>query len=240
MQREPLAYRELTALLAPYAPLTISGATLPTLLSKLPVGMLDSWADLNTFINNKIMPTTSWSSGLLSSAASVFPSSASTDLPGTEVSPSMTQIERYGVDKETAKAIDSLLMKYRFAEDTHGINDEAKLCLGKCDNADWGEAQDYAACIRSIAQKERTLQQQDTRRAKLKVEAVFSGSDVMIGKRGQEYFEQSWQHDEFRECLDFSTKTYPKANHDSLVIDYEKGALRNVFKSIAGLERGRN
>jgi hypothetical protein len=152
--------------------------------------MMDSWADLNIFINNKVMPSASWSGGLLSSAASLFSSSASTDIPGTEISASTTPAERYGVDGETAKAIDELSMKYRFAEDITGVNDEAKLCLRKCEDADWGEAQDYAACIRSIAQNERTLQQQNPGGAKLKVQAFFSDSDIMIGKRGQEYFEQ--------------------------------------------------
>ena len=210
-----------------------SDATLPTLLSKLPTGMMDSWADLNIFVNNKVMPSASWSGGLLSSAGSLFSSSASTDLPGTEVSTATTPAERYGVDEETAKAIAKLSMKYKFAEDTNGANDEAKLCLRKCEDADWGEAQDYAACIMSIAQNERTLQLQNPGRAKLKVEAFFSGSDIMIGKRGQEYFEQCWQQDEFKKSLDFATKTYPKANHDSLIMDYKKGALRDVFEKVA-------
>jgi hypothetical protein len=200
--------------------------------------MMDSWADLNIFINSKVMPSASWSGGLLSSAASRFSSSASTDIPGTEVSISTTSAERYGVDVGMAKEIDELSMKYRFAEYTNGVNDEVKLCLRKCEDADWGEAQGYAACIRLIAQNERTLQQQNPGRAKLKVEAFFSGSDIMIGKRGQEYFEQCWQQDEFKEILDFATKTYPKANHDSVIMDYKNGALRDVFENVARLGGG--
>lgn len=126
-------------------------------------------------------------------------------------------------------------MKYKFAEGIKGINDEAKLCLRMCEDADWGEAQDYATCMKVIAQRERTLQQQDPGRAKLNVEAFFAGSDIMIGKRGQEYFEQCWQQNECKESLDFATKTYPKTNHDSVLIDYKKGALRDVFEKIARL-----
>ncbi len=200
--------------------------------------MMDSWADLSIFINNKVMPSASWSGGLLSSAASLFSSSASTDIPSTEISISTTPAERYGVDGETAKAIDELSMKFRFAEDITGVNDEAKLCLRKCEDADWGEAQDYAACIRSIAQNERTLQQQNPGGAKLKVEAFFSGSDIMIGKRGQEYFEQCWRQDVCKESLDFATKTYPNTNHDSVIMDYKKGALRDVFEKVARLGGG--
>ena len=129
-------------------------------------------------------------------------------------------------------------MKFRFAEDTTGVNDEAKLCLRKCEDADWGEGQDYVACIRSIAQNERMLQQQDPGGAKLKVEAFFSGSDIMIGKRGQEYFEQCWRQDVCKESLEFATKTYPDTNHDSVIMDYKKGALRDVFEKVARLGGG--
>jgi hypothetical protein len=200
--------------------------------------MIDSWADLSIYINNNVMPSASWSGGLLSSAASLFSSSASTDIPGAEISTFTTPAERYGVDGETAKVIDKLSMKHRFAEDITGVNDEAKLCLRKCDDADWGEARDYAACIRSIAQNERTLQQQNSGGAKLKVEAFFSDSDIMIGKRGQEYFEQCWQQDVCKESLDFATKTYPNTTHDSVVVDYKKGALRDVFEKVARLGGG--
>ena len=184
------------------------------------------------------MPSAAWSGGLLSSAASVFSSSASTDLPAAEVSTSTTQAERYGVDEETAKEIDSLLLKYRFAEDIQGANEEAKLCLRKCEDGAWGEAWDYAACIRSIAQNERALQEQNPGRANLRVEGLFSGSDIMIGKGGREYFEKCWQHDDVKNSVEFMTKTYPKANHDSLLIDYKKGALRDVFEKVAMATKG--
>ena len=200
--------------------------------------MIDSWADLNIFINDKVMPTASWSGGLLSSAASLLSSSASTDIPSTEISTSTTPAERYGVDEDTAKAIEKLALKYRFAEDLTGANEEAKLCLRKCEDADWGDAADYVACIKSIAQNECTLQQQNPSRAKLKVEAFFANSDIMSGKRGQEYFEQCWRQDLCKESVDFATKTYPDTNHDSVLMDYKKGALRDVFEKVAGLGGG--
>jgi hypothetical protein len=96
-----------------------------------------------------------------------------------------------------------LSMKGRFAEDVTSVNDEAELCLRKCEDAAWGETQDYPACIRSIAQSERMFQQQNPGGARLKVEAFFSNSDVMIGYRVQELFKQCWQQDVCKESLDF-------------------------------------
>lgn len=61
----------------------------------------------------------------------------------------------------------------------------------------------------------------------------------MIGMRGQEFFEQCWQQNGLKESVDFVTRTYPEANHDSLVIDYQDGALRDVFKRIASLASAR-
>ncbi|KAK9236843.1 hypothetical protein V1525DRAFT_389108 [Lipomyces kononenkoae] len=65
--------------------------------------------------------------------------------------------EQYGFDEDTAKLIEKLSSKYQFAESTTGANDEVKLCLRKCDDADWGEAADYSNCIRKIAVKEAAL-----------------------------------------------------------------------------------
>lgn len=218
---------------APYVPMGISNATLPILLSKLPDGVINSFGGLNEFINDKVMASASWSGGLLSSTTSLFSSSTGSDDSGTNSSTSTTSAERFGVDEQTAKAIDRLSVKYKFAEDTSGINDEARLCLQKCADGDWGEAHDYADCIKSILRNEHTLTQQHPERPKLKVAAYFSGSDVMIGKRGEEYFKQCWQQSNWQEMIDFSTQTFPKANHDTVLIDYKKGALPDVFARVA-------
>lgn len=118
-----------------------------------------------------------------------------------------------------------------------GANEEAKLCLRKCDDADWGEAVDYPKCIHKIAVNETSPDggSHETNAAKLSVDAFFSGADNMIAKRGQRYFEQCWQSDEVKKTIDFTTRTFPKASHNSILNDVKKGALKVVFEKIAKL-----
>ncbi|KAK6434817.1 hypothetical protein LTR95_009000 [Oleoguttula sp. CCFEE 5521] len=218
------------AFMAAYVPMTDSGATLPNIASHIPTSMVDSWSTVAGFINTKIMPATSWSGGALSASASFLTSPFGTNA-GDSASSSTTPEERYGVDKETAKCIADLSMKYMSAESILGANEEAKLCLRKCEDADWGDAADYASCITKIGEREGELGDQ----AKLKVDGFFAGSDVMIGKQGQEFFEKCWRSDEVARHVDFESRTYEKADHDSLILDYKKGALRDVFRKVAEL-----
>ncbi|KAK6379877.1 hypothetical protein LTS17_005951 [Exophiala oligosperma] len=227
------------AFMAPFVPKAYSGATVPSLASKLPTNALDTWAGINSFVNNKIMPSVSWSGGLISPLSNVFSSSAGTEVPGAEASNSTTLVEQYGFDKDTAKVIQKFATKWQFAEPNEGGNEEAKLCLQKCDDAAWVEAADYSGCIRKIADNEGALSGSKNALgvAKLKVDSFFAGSDMMIAKRGQAYFEQCWQGDEVSGKVDFVTSTYPEANHDSLLVDYKKGALKDVFERVARLSR---
>ena len=203
--------------------------------AKLPTILLDAFSGLSTFINNKILPGASWSGGIVSSSAALLSISASTDAPGLETSPCTTPFEQYGFDNDTAKLIEKLSSKYQFAESTTGVNEEAKICLRKCNDADWGEAADYAGCIRKIAVTEATLCAQNPDAARMKIEAFFAGSDTMIAKGGKNFFEQCWQSDQVQDKVEFSTYTLQKADHDSLLIDFKKGALKIVFEQIARL-----
>ena len=223
---------------APFVLRAHSGATLPMIAANLPTNLLNSYADLAKFVNSKIIPSASWSGGIISSATSLLSFPGSTDMVGVETSASITPSERYGFDEDTVKLMEKLSSKYQFAENGTGVNDELKLCLQKCVDADWGEAADYPSCIRKIASNEATLISLEPNTTKLRVEAFFGGSDIMIAKRGQEYFEQCWQSEEARGKIDFTTSTFPEANHDSVLIDYKKGALKIVFERIA--EQGRN
>jgi hypothetical protein len=231
---------KLTTPPAPFVPTAHSGATLTTIAAKLPTNLLDSYAGLNTFINSKIMPSASWSGGIISSAAALFSFPASTDIPGAETSTSTTPLEQYGFDEDTAKIIEKLSLKYMFAENTTGVNEEMKLCLQKCDDADWGELADYSSCIRNIAVNEAALVSREPNAAKVSVEAFFGGSDIMIAKRGQEYFEQCWQSDGVKGKVNFTTSTFPETNHDSLLGDQKKGALKIAFERIVELGKNRS
>lgn len=177
---------------------------------------------------------------MLTASAELFSSfTSTTEVPGAEISTSTTPFEQYGFDEDTAKVIRKLSTRYQFAENTTGANEELKLCLRKCDDAAWGEATDYSSCAEKIATDEAGLSNGGSDIPKLRVEAFFAGSDVMIAKRGQKYFEQCWQSSEVQGKVDFATSTFPEANHDGVLVDFKKGALKVVLERIVQLNRGR-
>lgn len=173
------------------------------------------------------MPVASFSGSIFSASASIFKSPAKTDIPGADSESDADLAKKYGVDVDTAKAIGDLYMKFAFAEDSTGANDEAKLCLRKAEDADWDAASDYMTCVRRIAEAEKALA------PKLKVYGMFASSDVMSGKKGQEYFERCWRQENVAKAVDFVSKTYDETNHDSVILDRNKGALEDVFRAMA-------
>jgi len=98
---------------------------------------------------------------------------------------------------------------------------------------------DYSSCIRKIAVNEAEFGSREPNAAKVSVEAFFAGSDIMIAKGGQKYFEQCWQSDEVKGEVDFTTSTFVGADHDSLLGDQKKGALKTVFERIVQLNKER-
>jgi hypothetical protein len=218
-------------LLAPWVPVTQSNATLMNYASKLPANVIDYLSPLQGFIVSKIAPTLSISSGLFSStAALVGGGPKDTDSPIQAGSPE-DAAEKYGVDIETAKIMRSLAVKFNLAEDTTGANEEAKLCLMKGGKADWGALADYEACVQSIADREKERAQAGE--VKLRMEAAFASSDVIIGKGGQEYFEKCWRREGIADGVDFASRTCEGVDHDGVLVDFHKGALKGFFESVA-------
>ena len=210
-----------------------------TMAAKLPSKLLDCYDDLSAFIERKIKPGASCSGRIVSSSAALFLSSAtllssstSTHLPEAETS-DFTPSDQSLFDAWVAYFIGRLASKYQRAESFTGANEEAKLCLRKCEDAAWGEAADYSKCIHKIAVNEATFNKNHEPNAtKLSVDAFFGGTDIMIAKRGQKYFEQCWQRDEIKSKIDFTSRTCPKVNHNYVLFDFENGALKHVFNKI--------
>lgn len=207
--------------IAPWVAKAHSDTALASLLTKFPETLLNYWAPLNMFINDKVMPSVSWSGGIVTSSVALVSS------------PTATSYDRYGYDEDTTKSIEKHSSKYQFSEDITGVNEEAKLCLKKCDEAAWGEAADYLSCIKQIAMNETALHQADPSSNTLTVEAFFAASDVMIGQQGQAYFERCWQSDEVKGQVHFASSSFPNTNHDSILISRDKGALKTVFSKIS-------
>jgi hypothetical protein len=219
-------------LLAPWVPVAHSSATLMNFASKLPANVIDYLSPLQGFIVSKIAPTVSFSGGFLSSTAALVGGPKNTNSPGpVQAGSPEDAAEKYGVDLETAKIMRSLAVKFNLAEDTTGANEEAKLCLMKGGKADWGALADYEACVQSIADRERERVQAGE--VKLRMEAAFASSDVIIGKGSQEYFEKCWRREGISDGVDFMSRTCEGVDHDGVLVDFHKGALKGLFESVA-------
>jgi hypothetical protein len=216
--------------LAPWVPTTLSNAPLTSLASKLPASVIDYLSPLQGFIVSKIAPTLSVSGGFFSSTAALVSGPKDIDSPIQAGSPE-DAAEKYGVDVETAKIMCSLVVKFNLAEDTTGANEEAKLCLMKGGKADWGALADYEACVQSIADREKERVQGG--QVKLRMEAAFASSDVIIGKGGQDYFERCWRRESVAGSVDFASRTCEGMDHDGVLIDFHKGALKGFFERVA-------
>ena len=218
--------RPFVALICPWVHNEHSEAMLTNLASRIPTSMFNSWHSIVGFINQKIAPSVSWSGGVVSSVSGIFSSDSSS-------SSDDNLVEKYGTAPKVAKEIERLVGKYFFeGEDVTGANEEAKLCLKKKGPGAWMICEDYQAHVESLTQQEKERVRSGSERPRLKVHAYFAESDVMIGKGGQKYFEQLWSQDGVSESIEYQSHELPGTNHDSVLIDHKKGALKTIFEEV--------
>jgi hypothetical protein len=204
-----------------------------TLASKIPSPVIDYLSPLQGFVMSKVAPTLSFSGGLISSSAALLGSKpdANAEVQAGSIEDAA---EKYGVDLETAKLISSYAVRFNLAEDKTAGNEEAKLCLMKGGSASWGVLADYEACVRSIADAE-VATSEDGQVKRLRVDASFAASDLLIGKGGQEYFEKCWRQEGMAGKVDFDSHICEGTDHDSVLVDFRLGSLKKVFGRIAAL-----
>lgn len=195
-----------------------------TALSKLPSGMISAWSDIVGFINLRVNPTASWSGGVFSTVSNLFqsePKDANTDLQ-----------DKFG-DEQVGKEIEKLQTKYMFAESMSGANDEARLCLKSDGDGFVGACENYERFVEVLCAQERKRNGRESAGPKLEVSMHFAESDNMSGKGGKEYFEKCWSQAGVEEVIEVRSTQYPGTNHETVLVDFKKGALRHVFETVA-------
>lgn len=219
------------AIMGPWVYQEHSHATLMNLAAKVPGGMLDSWDKVNKFVGSRIIPVVSWSGGIVSSVAHLFQSE-----PNSTTSETARLAEQWGVTEEVAEYMAKLKSKYYMTEDTSAGNEEAKLCLKKAGKGYWGVCEDYEEFVRLLANAEK-VRRASTTSSKLRIDAHFAESDIMIGNGGAVYFQQCFKQDGVSEVIDFHIVDLPGTNHETMILDQKKGGLRNIFEQVNGLNR---
>ncbi|KAI7490930.1 hypothetical protein KC351_g322 [Hortaea werneckii] len=220
------------AFVAPWVHNDHSRATLMRIASALPSSWIDSWDTINRFLLDNVMPVFSWSNGAMASMSSAVPPE-----PGTDDSSDMTVGQRYGVSEEAGKCIEKLLMKYWLSESTIAANEEALLGLKKGRPSDWGVCDDYEAFVQMCAQQEQQRGTANLDRDKLHVQMYFAENDIMIGEGGREYFHKSWEQSGVEGLIDVKSRSLPGTNHDTAILDPNKGALKHIFEQVAKTKR---
>ncbi|KAI9687397.1 MAG: hypothetical protein M1820_010466 [Bogoriella megaspora] len=222
--------RPFAAFMVPWVHGSNSDVMLPYIAAKLPSKMIGSFDGLHRFIQLKINPTLGWSGGIINSVTDIVQNPpAESNMEPSDAA------EKYGVDEDTAKSLSKLMQRYMLAEETSATNEELLLCLQKAGATTWGIAEDYEKCMRELAtrERERIEDSPESQHAKLHIRAYFASSDIMIGKsKGPAYFEQCWRQEGMSDVVDFESTIVPDTNHDTVISDYKKTAVRAIFKEL--------
>jgi hypothetical protein len=193
----------------------------------LPNTLLNHWSDLTGFIVNNASPVFAASGGASSYLLSMFKSNVK-----EEKAKALERCkEGFGFGTEVKKAMDRLIFKYAWAEDSTGGNDEARLCLKSVVGSDWGACDDYPKMVQNLKEVWEKRVEEKNGEGKLMVRIVFAGEDVMIGVKGKKYFEDCWTEEKCGKGIDVKCVQPQGTDHDS-VVDPSKGVMREIFRAL--------
>uniref|UniRef100_A0A8H7THW0 AB hydrolase-1 domain-containing protein n=1 Tax=Bionectria ochroleuca TaxID=29856 RepID=A0A8H7THW0_BIOOC len=218
---------------APFVDGACSSAALISSLQVFPVFALSQWNKLAKFFVVQAGGTIEASSGILGQMAQAL-------TPGNQ-EPSdreknMRAIARdYGPAYDTQVELERLMVRGMFDQETAGANWEAVNCLKKGPKGAWDEADNMHDLVDRIASREKETHSEG-QAGKLTVSIYFAESDVMTGKKGQDYFRSCWvdaatAHDQ---CVDIQARTIEKTNHDSVLTNVE--TLADMFKLVSEMK----
>lgn len=189
--------------------------------------MLNYWDNIIGLIINRASPTLDSSSGALSAFAGIFGRKN-----GNETKKKFEEEERkceegYGMSLSVKKELEKIMMKFMFEENTKGANDEARLCLKSTEGCSWDACEDCPEFVKNLKQSwEKKVTKEGS--GKLKTKIVFAEEDVMIGKKGIDYFTECWTQEKCGRGIGVECVQIEGTDHDS-VIDPEKGFIQSIF-----------
>lgn len=219
------------------------------MMQYLPVQAFGVWHHIPRFFVTKAGPALASSGSVFTKISNtVFPGLNSGNGSGEDISPQERNTakihEEYGIPPDMQIELVRLAAISTFGEATVGANGEAMLCAKKGPSGMWGICDDYVVFVDELVKLERNrgvTGNDGVGRAPLKVRAYFAEKDVMIGKKGQSYFEECWREKdgEFQDMLDFASETIDGVDHDTLVQSAE--VLGRIFREASNmLDSGTN
>jgi hypothetical protein len=219
------------AVSAPWVDPAHSKVTSMQVMQYIPAGAFAVW--------HRIAPVLATTGVVVNKVSSIITSSTGSssgqDTPQERIRQRLAV--EYDVPRDFQIELESLIGKTITKENTVGANSEALLCVRKGKGWSWGECNDYATFVETLAKAERRKYQVDSNaesHPRLKIRAYFAEEDVMIGVGGQKYMEECWGRGEgsLGDVLDFDSATIADTDHDSVVQCIE--ALERVFTDAGG------
>ena len=217
-------------LISPWVHQSHTSVSFLKLASMFPNSMLNQWDSLLQFIIRRASPVFEASSGAFSSLPSIFPSTNATNKEKQEEE-SRRCLQGFGIPLEVREANSKSTFKRIFAEDTKGVNDEARLCLKSTEGTNWLACEDYKEYVKELG---REWQGKITDAAsKLKVDIVLPEEDIMVGKKGMQYFEDCWNSEAFGPGIEVSCVRVKGADHESAIHPANEAIVR-MFERAKG------
>ncbi|KAJ6004376.1 hypothetical protein N7522_006021 [Penicillium canescens] len=221
-------------MLAPWVDPAHSHNTSMQMLQYIPTKAFGIWHRIPRFFLLQAAPAFASSGAVVKKVTNAISSNDTSSQDNSHQEKQRRHIEEvYGVSRDMQAELDSLMHKYMFEENTVGANSEALQCLRKEPNNTWGKCEDYEVFVREIVDLERG---RDREGAPLRIQAYFAESDVMIGKKGQTYFEECWRgtNGEYKDVVEFASTTVPGTDHDTLAlsVDVWEGIFQGVLEVV--------
>lgn len=203
--------------LAPFADPSHSKAMSMQAARLIPAGAFGVWNLLPKFSMLQAKPALAFSGPLLNA---IF----SSNTPDAAQEENCQRWEDdYGITRQVQSELANLTMKSMFGENTVGANSEALLCLKKGPKAVWGACEDYEDFFKGLysTERERLVNANSNRTtSRLKIRAYFAETDMMSGKKGQEYLTNCFRGGSDQvapNAVDFEAATIAGSDHDSII-----------------------
>jgi hypothetical protein len=130
------------------------------------------------------------------------------------------------------EVVDATFFKYAFAENTTGVNDEARLCLKSVRGTTWNVCDNYEEYVRTLAD---SWDQRISEGSKpLRVDIFLPGEDMMVGEKGMKYFEECWKEESRGNGIKVECVRWKGTDHETTTSPIN-GAIGRMFSVAKGL-----
>ncbi|KAG0647982.1 hypothetical protein D0Z07_5873, partial [Hyphodiscus hymeniophilus] len=215
---------------SPWVHQSHSSVSLLKVASMLPNALLGQWNKVMGFVLHNVQPVLSVSGGASQIVSQPFKNKLKTEKQKEE--DERKCMRGYGVSLEIKAELDKAAFRYGFAENSEGLNDEARLCLRSVKGISWGACEDYEECIKAL--KEAWGKRVEGGGKPLSVSVFLPEEDMMVEDKGMKYFEDVWREENRGNGLKVEVVRWKGTDHDSAP-NPSNDAVWKMFELVKGV-----